>query len=205
MSERLLLLSDRTQLPPGRTLLETLDACVAAGASTIVLRELDLPTPARASLAERVAARGVRVIAAHFCLPGTIGVHLPAADSNHRGAGAHGSSPGACAQAMTPRYVGASCHSATEVHAVARQGVDYATLSPFASTVSKPGYGPPLPRSEYHAAASAGIPVYALGGITPANAADALAAGAGGIAVMGEVMRADDPGAVVRRLLEAVR
>lgn len=185
----MLLLTDRTQLPPGRTLEDTLHRCLEAGAGAVVVRELDLTEPERAALVGQVVAAGAEAIAAHRPAGACDAVLLPLS----------------ALAGMRHQRLGASCHSASEVHAVAGQGVDFATLSPFAPTASKPGYGPPLPRSEYDAAASAGIPVYALGGITPANAADALAAGASGIAVMGEVMRADDPGAVVRRLLEAVR
>jgi len=46
--------------------------------------------------------------------------------------------------------------------------------------------------------------VYALGGIeTPAQVAGCRAAGAAGVAVMGAVMRAGDPAALVRSLLAA--
>jgi thiamine-phosphate pyrophosphorylase len=48
------------------------------------------------------------------------------------------------------------------------------------------------------------IPVYALGGIAPGNAAAARAAGAYGVAVMGAVMRAPDPAGVVAALLQEV-
>jgi thiamine-phosphate pyrophosphorylase len=185
---RLLLLSDRSQLHLGRSLRRTLLECVEAGATHIVLRELDEEPDAREALAAALVAAGATVIAAHWPLPSASGVHLPAG----------GSVP-------APGIVfGRSCHSSAEVHAAAAEGAAYVTLSPFALTESKPGYGPALPPSEYAAAAAAAVPVYALGGITPDNAADAIAAGVHGVAVIGEVMRADDPASVVRELLEAL-
>ena len=85
-----------------------------------------------------------------------------------------------------------------------RAGADYVTLSPVFLTDSKPGYGPALGLDALAAAAAAAPgPIIALAGITPDNAASCLAASARGIAVMGEVMRADDPEATVRRLLAA--
>jgi thiamine-phosphate pyrophosphorylase len=73
-------------------------------------------------------------------------------------------------------------------------------------TVSKPGYGPAigLDGLAQTVAAVAGQ-VIALGGLNAQNAALCRAAGAAGVAVMGEVMRADDPGAVVRALIGALR
>jgi thiamine-phosphate pyrophosphorylase len=55
------------------------------------------------------------------------------------------------------------------------------------------------------AASAAGAgPVIALAGIDESNAGGCLAAGAKGVAVMGEVMRSADPEATVRRLLRAL-
>ncbi|NIQ52743.1 MAG: thiamine phosphate synthase, partial [Gemmatimonadetes bacterium] len=63
------------------------------------------------------------------------------------------------------------------------------------------GYGPPLgPR----ALGGLPLPTFALGGVTPFNAADCMAAGAHGIAVMGTVMRARDPAGVAAALGQAV-
>jgi thiamine-phosphate pyrophosphorylase len=185
---RLLLLTDRSQLHLGRSLRRTLLECVEAGATHIVLRELDEEPAAREALAAALVAAGATVIAARTVLPSASGVHLAA--------GTPAPAPGT--------MFGRSCHSAAEVRAAAAEGAAYVTLSPFALTASKPGYGPALAPEEYAASAGAAIPVYALGGITPDNAADAIGAGARGVAVMGEVMRSDDPAAVVRALRAAV-
>ncbi len=87
-------------------------------------------------------------------------------------------------------WFGRSCHDPAQVRRAAGEGAAYVTLSPFSATASKPGYGPPVPRSAY---TSTGIPVLALGGVDPGNAAAAREAGAHGVAVMGCVMRAVDP------------
>jgi thiamine-phosphate pyrophosphorylase len=186
MTPRLLVLTDRSQLPLGRPLVDTLRDCVDAGAEVVVVRELDESYPARAALVRAVIAMGAQAIVSRTLMPGASAVHLPA-----RGPGVAG------------RF-GRSCHSAGAVERAAAEGAAYATLSPYATTRSKRGYGPPLRPADYREAAGHGIPVYALGGVTPANAAAAVEAGAHGVAVMGEVMRAADPGAVVADLLEAI-
>lgn len=185
---RLLLLTDRSQLPLGRSLVRTVEECVAAGLTRVVVRELDETELGRTALAAALTEAGATVISAHTPLFGAVGVHLPA-------------DPSAVAPGDLPW--GRSCHSATEVHVAAAAGASWVTLSPFAPTASKPGYAP-IARQEYAAASTAGIPVYALGGITVDNAAEAIGAGADGLAVMGSVMRAADPAAVVRELLEVV-
>jgi thiamine-phosphate pyrophosphorylase len=125
---------------------------------------------------------------------GAGGVHLPS-----------GADP-AAARARLPRgLIGASVHGAGEAAALLATGTDYVTISPIFLTDSKPGYGPALGLDGLaKAVALANGPVVALAGITPANAAACMAAGAAGIAVMGEVMRAADPETTVRALVEAI-
>lgn len=93
------------------------------------------------------------------------------------------------------------CHSVAEVEAV--DDADFVTISPVAPTLSKPGYGPPLGVAGVRAAVAAAgvVPVFALGGVTVENAPSFRQAGAYGVAVMGPVLRADDPRAVVADLL----
>lgn len=49
-----------------------------------------------------------------------------------------------------------------------------------------------------------GVPVVAIGGITVARASEVARTGAAGVAVVGAVMAAEDPGAAVRDLLAAM-
>ncbi len=186
----LLVLTDRRQA--SRPLVEVVAAAVAGGARSVVLRERDLPRVSRVSLATALRAilapvGGRLIVAGPDPLDGDA-VHLAATDPLPR--------------AVT--RVGRSCHDADELARLSTE--DYATVSPVFATESKPGYGPALGRSGL--AALVGVsprPVLGLGGI--ACAADAVAclrAGAAGVAVMGAVMRAPDPAAVVAALVAVV-
>jgi thiamine-phosphate pyrophosphorylase len=183
---RLLLLTDRSQLPPRRGLIDTVRACAGAGLTHVVVREHDLPALRRQRLVAALAAvDGLTVLSSRLPAEAAAGLHLAAAQARP-----------SCA------WFGRSCHDLGEVRRAAEEGAAYVTLSPFAATASKPGYGPPVARVDY--AGHHGVPVLALGGVDHGNAADARAAGAHGVAVMGGVMRADDPAAVVRALLREV-
>lgn len=188
---RLLVLTDRSQLRLGRGLVATITECAAAGLTHVVVREHDLAPPARRGLVAALAAvPGLCVISSRVPDPAAHGLHLAAA--------ATGRGPDPAAGCSV---VGRSCHNRAEVRRAARDGLDYVTLSPFAASRSKPGYGPALDSAAF---ADLPLPTYALGGIVTGNAAAARDAGAHGVAVMGAVMRAADPAAVVADLLEAV-
>jgi thiamine-phosphate pyrophosphorylase len=124
---------------------------------------------------------------------GADGVHLPG-----------GGDPRAARKRLPSALIGVSAHSARDAAAALRAGADYVTVSPVFPTASKPGYGPALGLDGLaRMVMAAPGPVLALGGVTPDKAALCRAAGAGGIAVMGEVMRADDPRATVAQLIRA--
>jgi thiamine-phosphate pyrophosphorylase len=190
---RVLLVTDRRQLPACRDLVTTVAACVEAGLGAVVLRELDLPGDARRALAEAVRATGVELITARTWFDGAAGVHLAAAQTG--------------LDARPAPFHGRSCHNDEEVRRAVGGGASYLTISPVAASESKPGYGPSLGASGVRRAArlAGRVPVFALGGVTAESAATMRAAGAHGVAVMGAVMRADDPAAVFGRIAEAVR
>lgn len=80
--------------------------------------------------------------------------------------------------------VGASCHGPEELRLAERIGVDFVVLSPVMSTASHPGAAP-IGWDGLHALCeSTSLPVYALGGMSPANLPEAWAAGAQGIAAI---------------------
>src|SRR5262249_39898364 len=79
------------------------------------------------------------------------------------------------------------------------------TLSPIFLTASKPGYGPALGIAAIGPAARLGIPVLVLGGVTANVVAPCLEAGARGVAVMGEVMRSENPRRIAGQLLAACK
>lgn len=182
---RLLVLTDRAQLRPGRSLARTVRECAEAGLEAVVVREHDLDLRLRRALVARLAEiEGLTVISSRLTDPSADGVQL------------------AAHQPAVPGWHGRSCHDADDVRRAAAEGAGYATLSPYAASASKPGYGPPVdPAAFGH---DAGLPVLALGGIEPGRARAALDAGAHGVAVMGAVMRAREPADVVARLLEEV-
>lgn len=79
------------------------------------------------------------------------------------------------------QLVGASCHDAAQLGLAARCA-DFATLSPVAPTPSHPG-APPLGWARFEALAeAAALPVYALGGMTPALGEQARKHAAQGVA-----------------------
>ncbi|MEU1684480.1 thiamine phosphate synthase [Micromonospora sp. NPDC005707] len=175
-----------------RPLVEVVEAAVAGGVRWVVLREKDLSRAERAALATELRAilaeaGGTLVVAGPDPLGGDA-VHLPAA----------GPYP-----PPAVGLVGRSCHDATELARLTTE--DYATLSPVFPTRTKPGYGPPLhPDGLRELVAASPVPVLALAGIeTPEQVAACVAAGVAGVAVLGALMRAEDPTEVAAMLTAA--
>ncbi len=181
---RLLLLTDRRLSP--RPLVDTVRAAVDGGARAVVLREKDLPAAERVRLADGLRAvlpDDALLVLAGTSVPGDA-LHLAAADA---------------VPDPRPALLGRSCHDAAELAAAA--GCDWVTLSPVFATATKPGYGPALRPAGLAALLGPGAPpAYALGGVDgPAAARACRQAGAYGVAVLGAVMRAPDPGRRRRR------
>lgn len=200
----ILVITDRRMA--ARPLGDVVGAALGGGCRWILLREPDLDTAALTALARellpRCRAHGARLsVSADLETAAAIaadGLHLPQRLVNADQIEQARTRLGADA------LIGISCHSQVEADAAVALGADYMTMSPVFLTESKPGYGPAIGLDglrEYVSRVS--LPVVALAGIGEANAAAVRAAGAAGIAVMGNVMRAEDPAAAVSALIGA--
>ncbi len=99
-----------------------------------------------------------------------------------------------------PMVVGVAAHNAVEIDAALAGGADYVTLSPVMRTDSHPLAVPLGPAAAAALAASFPIPVVWLGGITRRNLPEILPHRPFGIAVMRELIAAEDPRAVAAAL-----
>jgi thiamine-phosphate pyrophosphorylase len=196
----LLVISDRHQAR--RPLDEVAEAIFAGGCRWLSLREKDLSAAERRALLNAFVGIGRRwkaTVTVHedvetAVMAGAGGVHLPSAGD-----------PAAARARLPGGLIGASAHSAAEASALLGSGVDYVTVSSVFITASKPGYGPAIGFDGLaEIAARVSGPVIALGGINAANAPLCLAAGASGVAAMGEVMRTTNPRAIVEGMLAAI-
>jgi thiamine-phosphate pyrophosphorylase len=174
-------ITHRLAFPSEAAFLANLERQFAAGLDYLQLREKDLSPRDLLRLAQRILAlpgcppllvntRLDVALAAH-----AQGVHLPA-----------GSLPVAPIKRAFPHLIcGVSCHSRDELLAAQQQGADFAFLSPVFAPRSKPDDRTPLGLARFaQEVEGLTMPVFALGGITEANAPQCVAAGAAGIAAI---------------------
>ncbi|KAF7600292.1 MAG: DNA mismatch repair protein MutT [Candidatus Dactylopiibacterium carminicum] len=158
--------------------LEMLDRALADGLRLVQLREPGLPAAERtvfltAARAQCEAAGAIGVCNEGDALtPGVAERHLPARVLMRLRERPEG------------EWVGASCHNRAELEQAAALGLDYAVLGHVLPTPSHVGQ-PPLGWAGFaERVAGLSLPVFAIGGVTPADMEIARAHGAHGIAMM---------------------
>jgi thiamine-phosphate pyrophosphorylase len=196
-----LLVTDRNQARG--TITSIAEAAFAAGCRWLSLREKDLPQSEQALLLRKLLDCAQKYQA-------KVTLHGEAKIARDTGAhGVHLAAGGDVAKARRllgkAALIGLSVHSAKEARAVDAKLVDYVIAGPVFETASKPGYGPALgPEGLALIAKACPVAVVAIGGINFENTPDCVVAGAAGIAVMGGVMRAKNPGEAVAQLIGAL-
>ena len=100
--------------------------------------------------------------------------------------------------------LGCSVHSVAGAAQCAVLGADFVQVGTLYATDSKPGRTPAGPELVREVVTAAAVPVIGVGGITARNAAEVMAAGAHGVAVIGALLDAPDTPAAARRLIQAM-
>ncbi len=190
----------------GRSPLALAEAMLEAGIRFLQLRVKNAPTRTLVEIARAVRAaaesHGAQLIindrADVARLVDAAGVHLGQDDLPPRAArrllGAS-------------KIIGLSTHSLAQARAALRAGgLDYLAFGPIFPTQSKedpdPAQGIHGLREVRHICP---LPLVAIGGISSANLAEVLQAGADAVAVIGAIANADDPHAATRDLLRSTQ
>ena len=183
------------------SLRETARAAIAGGADALQLREKEIPDAqylaAAAELRELCDETGKMLFindrADIASIVGADGVHLgqgdlPIAEARRL------LRPGA--------IVGRSTHSIDQARAAVNEGADYVSAGPIFPTATKDR---PAVGLDYlkQAVAEMSVPVVAIGGIGPANAAQVVAAGGRCLAVSSAICSASNPQAIAEQICKA--
>lgn len=101
--------------------------------------------------------------------------------------------------------IGATVRDASSARRAVAEGASYLGTGPAYPTGTKQGLPSPIGVGGVKAVcAAAVVPVIAIGGVTPERIGPLLAAGVHGVAVVGAVSEAVDPGTAARRLVSAL-
>jgi thiamine-phosphate pyrophosphorylase len=188
------------ELTRGRSLIEVVGAAVKGGVTLVQLR--DKHADGRALLEQ---ARALKALLDPLGVPlivddrvdvavaaGAAGCHVGQTDLPAEGARA----------ILGPDAIlGLSIDRVEQARAADPEHVDYVAHGPFAATGTKPDAGAPVGARGIAAVRElSALPLVAIGGIDADNAADAIRAGADGIAVVSAIMAAADPEAAAREL-----
>lgn len=196
---RLMLVTQNSLMRPDRH--TALEAALAAGARLVQLREKDVSPAELRALALRAKAL-CDLHGAHLVVNGAVEIACEI------GAGVHlqESQSVAAARAELGKQclIGQSVHSVASALRAQDEGCDYVVFGSVFATATHPGGVPAGLEVLEEATQLTSLPVLAIGGITPENAAMCRERGAHGVAVIRAVWDAQDIAEAVRRFLAAL-
>ena len=193
---------------PAPELLEVVRACLEAGLRLVQYREKS-PRPGEGTDGQRFRTASAlqqlcRDHGALFIVNDRLDLAMAVeADGVHLGQ--EDLPPLAARRLLGPeRLVGRSTHCLAHLRQAVADGCDYVGVGPVHATPTKPGRSPVGLDYVRQAADCSPVPCFAIGGVNPENAHQAMGSGAHGVAVVRALMDASDPGAVTRQLLQVV-
>jgi len=188
----------------GRPAQRVLAALLEAGVSILQLRVKSLPPVDFLELAKQARA----VTRAHGCqliINDRVDIALACgADGVHLGQDDLPLSAGR--KLMGQKIIGISTHDLDQARAAERAGADYIGFGPMFGTRTKAtGYEARGPEMLHQIRRAVTLPIVAIGGITEANVQEVWQAGADSVAIIGDVLHDNDPGAKALRILGQYR
>lgn len=195
---KILVITSRKRFEGEADFLKQIEKIAAAKPFGIVLREKDLPVKEYSVLARKVrdicrSAGASIIIHSHPEVARELGIpalHMPLDTLEKLSS----------EERKEFEVLGASCHSVEDVLRAKALGCDYVTAGHVYATDCKPGLPP---RGADFLAEVCGpaapMPVFALGGLTPARAPEVRRAGAAGFAMMSSAMDAENPAELFRK------
>lgn len=199
---KILVITSRKRFEGEADFLKQIEKIAAAKPFGIVLREKDLPVKEYSELARKVrdicrSAGASLIVHSHPEVARELGIpalHMPL-DALEKMSSE---------ERKEFRVLGASCHSVEDVLRAKALGCDYVTAGHVYATDCKPGLPP---RGADFLAEVCGpaapMPVFALGGLTPARRTSGARAGAAGFAMMSSAMDAENPAELFRKYSES--
>ena len=177
-------ISDLKRFADENAFLSNLEQLLAAGLRLVQLREKELTAHQLYQLAQK-ARQLTSDYGAKLLINDRIDVALATgADGVHLGG--HSLSSTCAREILGPdKIIGVSTHNDAEINAAQTGNADFITFGPVYFTPSKADYGLPQGISQLqNICERVTLPVYALGGVKPENAAHVHTAGAYGIAAI---------------------
>lgn len=185
-------------------LLETVASALNAGATAIQLRTKTLTDRETLQLALTISDH-CRQHDALFIINDRLDLALASdADGIHLGVD---DLPLPAARRLSPPnfIIGYSPETDAQTETAKSDGADYLGVGPVFGTSSKSDAGSAIGlETVTRRSTLAHIPIIGIGGITPTNAPSVIHAGAVGVAVVSTILRAPDPSAATRDLVQAV-
>ncbi|WP_435076876.1 thiamine phosphate synthase [Halococcus sp. AFM35] len=190
----------------GRSTGEIAASAIDAGVGTVQLREKHTSVRERYDLAtdlrERTRAAGVT-----FIVNDRVDLAV-AVDADGVHLGDDDLPIAAARELLGPEgCIGRSVSTVSGARAAERAGADYLGVGAVFATTSKdvsPDESAIGVETVAEVADAVDIPIVGIGGITPDNAGEVVAAGADGVAVISAITAADDAGAATRRLTASI-
>lgn len=196
------------RLCAGIGMVETARRAVAGGATMVQLRDKGADTAALVetgrALKRALAGTGVSLIVNDDVEAameiGADGVHVGQSDRAARDVRE---------RLGRERILGLSIDREDALRGIDPQVVDYAGVGPVFATATKPDHSPPIGFTGLaRFVSSCPVPTVAIGGLRAKHAAEALATGVGGLAVVSAICGQPDPGAaaaVIRTAIDHAR